>query len=83
MNNTTIMLTLRNDFHNTDTRIRARWMRDNYYTVTMRVWDRACKRLCGMGDCDCGSVRGPITDKTGRRYHAEQWDHESIVFEAV
>ncbi len=77
----TIMLRLTNDFHNTETRIRARRVGD-YYRVTMRVWDRACDRLCGMGECQCGSIRGPITDKTGRRYHAEQWDNVSVVLEA-
>ena len=73
-------LTLRNDFHNSEARIRAKVCRGGW-TVSKRAWVAACRTLCGMSDCQCGNIRGPITDAAGRQYLAEQLTSGDIALE--
>lgn len=64
--NTTI--TLRNNFHNTSADLRVSDLRiaeelgngnDYFCTITENQMRRAAKKLCGISDCKCGTVRGP------------------------
>lgn len=47
-------LTLKNDFHNTETVV---VVKDG--VITARSMQRAFKILCGIKDCQCGGIRGP------------------------
>lgn len=49
------MLTLTNDFHDTEARVRI----DVPGAMTYRQYKRAWKTLCGIADCRCGGIRGP------------------------
>ena len=55
-------LTLTNDFHNTSVNVIVPSLP---YTLSERQTRRAMDALCGMGDCTCGSIRGP-------QYHDSQ-----------
>jgi len=77
----TLTLNLTNDFHNSETTICAKARPDGTWIVSRRAWDDACRRLCGMSDCDCGSVRGPMTDNDGRRYTAIDLLDDGVVIE--
>jgi len=61
-------ITLKNNFHNTSTRLRVTDLTlatdldtetDFVCTITKSQYERAKRKLCGMKDCTCGSVRGP------------------------
>ena len=47
-------VTLRNNFHNTTSTVFAV---DS--VISSSSLKRARKKLCGMGDCLCGDIRGP------------------------
>ena len=48
---------IRNDFHGTS--YRFRFTVAGHHTLCESQVARARKRLCGMQDCSCGTVRGP------------------------
>ena len=61
------MITLKNEFHNTETRVRAQ-IGD---TLTVDQTRRAARNLCGISDCLCGGEagqRGPQHTDEGRRF---------------
>ena len=61
------MITLKNEFHNTETRLRAQ-IGD---TLTVDQTRRAARKLCGFYDCVCGGEagqRGPQHTDDGRRF---------------
>ena len=61
------MITLRNEFHNTETRVRAQ-IGD---TLSANQADRAARNLCGLYGCVCGGEagqRGPQHTDDGRRF---------------
>ena len=61
------MITLKNEFHNTETRVRAQ-IGD---TLTGNQMSRAARNLCGFSDCVCGGEagqRGPQHTDDGRRF---------------
>ena len=61
------MITLKNEFHNTETRVRAQ-IGD---TLTGNQTYRAARNLCGISDCVCGGEagqRGPQHTDEGRRF---------------
>ena len=61
------MITLKNEFHNTETRVRAQ-IGD---TLTRNQTYRAARNLCGISDCLCGGEagqRGPQHTDEGRRF---------------
>jgi hypothetical protein len=50
-----------NDFHNTHATVRcAPIEHDEYFEIVMTdsQMRRVSKKLCGMADCRCGSIRG-------------------------
>ena len=58
---------LRNDFHGTTARVRATAVGLNNppytaWAVSAGAMRRADRRLCGMEDCTCGTLRGPRDD---------------------
>ena len=48
-----MIITLRNDFHNTTTTV---WPQDHRLTAEQIA--EAKRRLCGSSDCMCGGIRG-------------------------
>jgi len=61
------MITVRNDFHNTEARIRA----EIGDALTSSQVIRCRHKLCGIEGCTCGgplSERGPQTDDEGNRF---------------
>ena len=61
------MITLKNEFHDTETRVRAQ-IGD---TLTENQVRRAARNLCGLYDCDCGGEagqRGSQHTDDGRRF---------------
>ena len=61
------MITLKNEFHDTETRVRAQ-IGD---TLTGNQVRRAARKLCGLYDCVCGGEagqRGPQHTDDGRRF---------------
>ena len=80
MKRTTINLS--NDFHNSYTSIRAKLLPNKHLFVTQRAWNAACRRLCGMGDCECSSVRGLMLDNARQRYGAEEHQEGIVLFPA-
>jgi len=55
------LFTLRNDFHNTEVRVRAIAV-DGWITLTPSQAERARKALCGIKECTCSGsagTRGP------------------------
>jgi hypothetical protein len=55
--------TLTNDFHNTHARVRCEGHSCEPGEITirpnLRQLRRVARELCGMSDCECGSIRGP------------------------
>jgi hypothetical protein len=47
-------ITIINDFHNTETRIRV----GDDMSITKRQYQRARRALCGIQGCTCGGDRG-------------------------
>lgn len=62
------MLTLTNDFHNTEVRIRAN-VGD---TLSRRRWRDVQRKLCGVTGCACGGVRGLQFDGDGMEFYIEE-----------
>lgn len=60
------MLTLTNDFHNSQARVRV----DVPGIMSRAQVQRAQRKLCGISDCTCGGVRGPQYHD-GRRIELE------------
>lgn len=58
-------VTLTNDFHGTEARVRARNYGGCYWLVSAAAMTRACSRLCGVPGCTCGSLRGRQIDPPG------------------
>ena len=58
------MITLRNDFHGTEARVKA----EIGETLTPSQTRRVQRKLCPFSDCRCGVVRGRQYDETGRRF---------------
>ena len=56
-----MLITLTNDFHNTETNIRV----GNDGVVSHQAGQRAWKNLCGQKGCICGGVLG----QRGRQVH--------------
>ena len=56
-----MLITLKNDFHNTETSIRV----GANGLVSHRTGQRAWKNLCGQSGCICGGVLG----QRGRQMH--------------
>ena len=63
-------ITLRNDFHNTKARVRAELLEFKALEydpprkvvaaiLTESQYKRAKRKLCGMSDCKCETLRGP------------------------
>lgn len=50
-----MIVTLRNDFHNTEVDIRVPHLP---YTLSKGQMARIWRVLCGQNDCTCGGVRG-------------------------
>jgi hypothetical protein len=71
--------TLRNDFHNTECRVRCEGLSHIYGEATIRLSDaqirRARRALCGIADCKCAThacgIRGPQTTDDGKRLVVE------------
>jgi hypothetical protein len=71
--------TLRNDCHNTETRVRCEGLSHIYGEATIRLtrsqMARARKVLCGIADCKCAQhecgIRGPQTTDDGKRLVVE------------
>jgi len=64
------MIMLRNEFHNSEVRIR------DLGKPTRNQYRRVRRMLCGMSDCKCGIVRGPQTDR------AREWWEEAQYHDA-
>jgi len=75
-------LYLDNDFHNSETFVLAKqWntIDDSFkVSVPKRSWNDACRRLCGMRDCECGDIRGNITDRDGNKYIVTDYDNDFV-----
>lgn len=56
-------VTLRNDFHNSEVRVRAKGQYP--YTLTAAQAAKVRRVLCGQRGCACGVVRGRATDVHG------------------
>lgn len=61
---------LKNNFHNTSAKLNVSDLRiaeelgngnDYFCTITESQMNRAARKLCGIKDCTCGTVRGPQT----------------------
>jgi len=76
-------LTLRNDFHNSEAIIRVRPDGRGRLIATYRQWTDALRKLCGMSDCQCGNIRGPITDSEGRKYEIDWHSDRSDRIERI
>ena len=65
-----LRLTFRNDFHNTEVNVRAIVREDNRLLISKWQSARISRELCGMKDCQCGTIRGKkaITDDVGNIY---------------
>ena len=50
-----MIVTLRNDFHNTSVDVRVPCVP---YTLSAGQWSRVRQELCGMRGCLCGVLRG-------------------------
>ena len=54
-------LTIKNDFHQTETKVRAELLNHGMHfetTLSSRQMQRVKKTLCGQKDCTCGGIRG-------------------------
>lgn len=51
-----MLVTLKNDFHNTEVTVRVLRRSTHLTKYQMR---RVNNALCGMADCCCGGIRGP------------------------
>ena len=60
------MITLSNNFHQTTTLVRPKDGK-----LSARQLQAACKRLCGITTCQCGSIRGPQFDEVLGRFELE------------
>lgn len=60
-------LTLTNDFHQT-----AATVHPIDGVISQRAYLAACVNLCGIKDCQCGSVRGAQTDRHGYQVYLER-----------
>lgn len=65
-----MQIELKNNFHNTSAKLNVSDLRiaeelgngnDYFCTITATQMQRAARKLCGMKDCTCGTVRGPQT----------------------
>lgn len=63
-----VKITLTNDFHNTEANVLAERLSNGNLSININQYKRACRKLCGMNDCMCGDIRGPITDQSGNKY---------------
>lgn len=73
-----MIITLTNDFHNTEVTIRVRELP---HTITPSQHQRIERALCGMSDCRCGTIRGPqYHDDT--RLEFEFGDPQLVIYEA-
>lgn len=63
--------TIRNDFHNTEVRVRCEGLSHIYGECTIRPTIRQLQRirrvLCGERDCTCGGIRGLQRTDDGKR----------------
>jgi hypothetical protein len=63
-----MLITLRNDFHNSMTRLRVRGLTYGPEgELTTGQMKRARRALCGVKGCGCGGIRGHQTAPDGRR----------------
>ena len=67
------MITLTNDFHNTEATVRiAELQPGQVRQISRSTYNRIRRELCGMSDCQCGDVRGcdygMFSDPTGRYF---------------
>jgi len=64
------MYTLRNDFHDSEVRIRCDGLSHIHNECEIRPTKRQLQRirrvLCGISDCECGSIRGPQRTDDGK-----------------
>ena len=51
-----MLITLKNDFHRTEVRVRVQG--GSPWKLTLRQSQRVDRELCGMTECRCGGVRG-------------------------
>lgn len=58
----TKLITLRNDFHNTEVRVRVKG--ESPWKLSIGQTRRIDQELCGMTECQCGGIRGPQTVET-------------------
>lgn len=72
--------TLKNDFHNTEARVRCEGRALIYgagypggiiqaceIRLTKRQLQRVWRTLCGIADCPCGGIRGPQRTDDGKQ----------------
>jgi len=64
-------LTLTNDFHNTEANVLAEMLPSGNLSINIGQIKSAFRKLCGMSDCMCGDIRGPITDQDGNEYRMD------------
>lgn len=64
-----MLITLTNDFHNTEVRMRVDRLPA---ALSERQTRRVISTLCGVSDCSCGVIRGP-QEHNGRKLVTE-WD---------
>jgi hypothetical protein len=79
-----MLVTLRNDFHNTEARVRVRGL--SYGPegeLSARQLQRARQKLCGIRGCTCGGIRGHQTAPDGRRmnvdYTVDGWGEDTVI----
>ncbi len=66
------MITIRNDFHNTEVRIRANIGEELTWSQIMR----ARRKLCGIAGCTCGGPCGERGPQDG--FYLEQLDYDRV-----
>lgn len=78
------MITLRNDFHNTEARIRVKSL--DYGPdgeITARQLRRAKAKLCGVRGCTCGGIRGHQRGPQGQRLRidntVDRWGDDTVI----
>ena len=52
------LITLRNDFHHTEVRVKPTYDNKGRPSLTPSQWRRVLRTLCGSDSCCCGYVRG-------------------------
>lgn len=71
-----MLITLRNDFHNSSVTIRANALP---HVITPSQEKRVLRALCGVTGCTCGGVRGPQRGPEGQKIVVQRdWYGEGV-----